>query len=103
MSRKAGQRKYSKYDSYFLKYVAHRISHGKNDVVVSIQSNNSKKLLFADWLFTTTLVLWDILWAMLMQIGLFYLKSTVSILFIEINLHFLSILHFQENLLAPLS
>ena len=37
------------------------------------------------------------------QIGLFYLKSTVSILFIETELHFFSILHFQENSLAPLS
>ena len=49
--------------------IAHRISHGMNVVVVSIQSNSSKKiLLFADWLFTTTtFVPWDILWAMFMN------------------------------------
>ena len=48
-------------------FIAHRISHGMNVVVVSIQSNSSKKiLLFADWLFTTTFVSWDILWAMVM-------------------------------------
>ena len=43
-----------------------QIEHGTNVVVVSIQSNSSKKnLLFADWLFTTTtFVPWDILWAM---------------------------------------
>ena len=46
--------------------IAHRISHKTNVVVVSIQSNSSKKiLLFADWLFTTTFILWDILWALL--------------------------------------
>ena len=43
-----------------------QMEHGTNVVVVSIQSNSSKKfLLFADWLFTTTtFVPWDILWAM---------------------------------------
>ena len=50
--------------------IAHKISHGTNVVVVSIQSNGSKKiLLFADWLLTTiTFVPWDILWAMVMVI-----------------------------------
>ena len=39
-----------------------------NVVVVSIQSNSSKRiLLFADWFLPkTTFVLWDILWAMMM-------------------------------------
>ena len=47
-------------------YIAHRISHGTNVVVVSLQSNSSEQiLLFADWLLTTTtFVSWDILWAM---------------------------------------
>ena len=51
--------------------IVHRISHETNVVVVSIQSNGSKKfLLFADWLFTTTtFVPWDILWAMVMTDG----------------------------------
>ena len=51
--------------------IVHRISHGANVVVVSIQSNGSKKnLLFADWLFTTTtFVPWDFLWAMLIIKG----------------------------------
>ena len=50
--------------------IAHRISHGTNVVVVSIQSNSSEKiLLFANWLFTkTTFVPWDILWAMLIWV-----------------------------------
>ena len=54
--------------AYSVIFIVHRISHGTNVVVVSIQSNSSKKkLLFADWLFTTiTFVPWDILWAMLM-------------------------------------
>ena len=49
--------------------IAHRISHGTNVVVVSIQSNSSKIfLLSVDWLFTTTtFVPWDILWAMLID------------------------------------
>ena len=47
--------------------IAHRISHGMNVVVVSIQLHNSKKiLLYTDWLCTTTtFVPWDILWAMM--------------------------------------
>ena len=47
--------------------IAHRKYHGTKIVIVSIQSNNSKKiLLFADWLFTTTtFVPWDILWTMI--------------------------------------
>ena len=51
--------------------IAHKISHGMNVVVVSIQSNGSKIfLLFADWLFTTTTFdPWDILWAMLIDVA----------------------------------
>ena len=42
------------------------MSRGVNVIVVSIQSNGSKKMLrFADWLFTTTFVPWDILWTMI--------------------------------------
>ena len=49
--------------------IVHRISHGTNVVVVSIQSNGSEKfLLFADWLFTTTTFdPWDILWTMFIR------------------------------------
>ena len=39
-----------------------QMEHGTNVVVVSIQSNDNKKiLLFADWLFTTTFVRCSIL------------------------------------------
>ena len=59
-------------DNIQLIIIVHRISHGTNVVVVSIQSNSRKKIvLFADWLFTTTtFVSWDILWTMLITITL---------------------------------
>ena len=48
-------------------YIAHRISHGTNVVVVDNQSANSKIFLLSfDWMLTTTtFVPWDILWTML--------------------------------------
>ena len=57
------------YVEYYLISIAHRISHGTNVVVVSIQSNSSDKiLLLADGLFTTTtLVPWDFLWTVLIN------------------------------------
>ena len=48
--------------------IAHRISHRTNVVVVSIQSNDSRKIfLFADWLFTT-FIPWDILWTVIIRL-----------------------------------
>ena len=63
---------YSNFTSYFKETfmtIVHRISHGTNVVVVSTQSSSSNFfLLFADWLFTTTFVPWDILWAVPMML-----------------------------------
>ena len=51
--------------------IAHKISHRTNVVVVNNQSANSKNfLLLFDWMLTTTtFVLWDILWAMILRVS----------------------------------
>ena len=59
--------------------MAHRLSHGMNVAVVSIQSKARIFLLFADQLFTTTtLVQWDILWAMIVTYYIFDLPQVIA-------------------------
>ena len=49
--------------------IAHKKSHGTNVVVVNNQSaKNKKDLLLFDWMLTTTtFVLWDMAWAMILS------------------------------------